>query len=188
MRDADVRRALLADLEARHDPSDTLVVNEFGICNGESRVDVAVVNGELIGYEIKSAVDRLDRLPGQCEMYGRVLDKVTLVVAEDHLDEAAELIPDWWGIVRAAGDRTEVSLASVRCETRNPNPDTFSLARLLWRDEALNVLKRYELADGVRSKPRRHLWRRLAEQLDHATLAAAVRDAIKVRNGWRDSS
>lgn len=187
MRDVDVRRALHQDLGARYDPSDTLIVDEFGICNGASRVDVAVVNGKLTGYEIKSAVDRLDRLSGQVEVYGQVLDEVTLVAAEGHLDEATELVPAWWGIVEARGDRTEVSLRCLRPAEPNPDPDTFALARLLWRDEALEVLESYELADGVRSKPRRFLWRRLAESLDHECLAEAVRAAIKTRSGWRDS-
>jgi hypothetical protein len=47
-------------------------------------------------YEIKSERDDLTRLPGQVAVYGQVLDRATLVVAERHCAAALTLIPDWW--------------------------------------------------------------------------------------------
>lgn len=34
-----------------------------------ARLDTGVVNGQLVGYDIKSDHDNLDRLPGQMEVY-----------------------------------------------------------------------------------------------------------------------
>ena len=64
MRDRDVRQALLAHLAELHagDP-DTRIVEEMGVWCGTARIDVAVVNGELCGFELKSERDTLERLP-----------------------------------------------------------------------------------------------------------------------------
>ncbi len=85
MRDPDIRQKLRADIERQHraDP-DTLIVDELGLCQGAVRVDLAVVNAALHGYEIKSERDTLVRLPGQQEGYSRALDFVTVVTAEGH--------------------------------------------------------------------------------------------------------
>jgi hypothetical protein len=86
MHDQDVRRSLRAEMNLRHasDP-DTLVLEEFGLCQGSARIDVAVVNGSIHGYEIKSERDTLARLPSQRAVYSRALDYVTVVVADSHL-------------------------------------------------------------------------------------------------------
>ena len=95
----DVREALHAKvLLAHRDDPHTLVVDELGLCEGEARVDIAVVNGFIHGFEIKSERDTLERLPHQVEVYSLVLDRVTLVVAENHAAHAMEVIPDWWGV------------------------------------------------------------------------------------------
>ena len=61
-RDVDIRKALLANLEVKYgDSSHDLIVEEFG-CK-TARADVAVINGFLHAYEIKSDSDSLDRLP-----------------------------------------------------------------------------------------------------------------------------
>jgi hypothetical protein len=49
------------------------MLDEFGLEHGEVRVDVAVINGELHGYEIKSERDTLERLPRQVKAYSAVL-------------------------------------------------------------------------------------------------------------------
>ncbi|WP_332832648.1 hypothetical protein [Escherichia coli] len=40
----------------------------------------------------------MERLPLQIKHYSSVMDKVTLVVAEKHLEGALKLIPGWWGV------------------------------------------------------------------------------------------
>lgn len=67
------------------------------LARGACRVDVCVINGHLHGYEIKSDVDTLRRLPLQQQFYSDVLDKATIVVGQRHLDHALETLPAWWG-------------------------------------------------------------------------------------------
>ncbi|MEZ0577298.1 sce7726 family protein [Nocardioides sp. MH1] len=189
MRDKDVRDALHVQLLGEHasELADTLFVDELGLC-GEVRVDVAVVNGSLSGYELKSARDTLRRLPTQVEVYSRVLDYATLVVAENHVDHAKGILPAWWGLIEAKGDVGSVSLVGRRHAAQNPAVDPESLAQLLWRSEALRELETRGLAAGVRSKPRVEIWRRLATELAIEDLRAVVRACLKARQDWRSAA
>ena len=67
---------------------------------------MAAVNGVMHGFEIKSDIDSLARLPHQTELYSSVFDKITLVVGATHLYHAFNIIPDWWGVLVARIDKT----------------------------------------------------------------------------------
>src|SRR3989338_11292875 len=77
------------------------IFEEFGVSHGTARIDFAIVNGVMHGYEIKSDRDTLDRLPDQMREYNAVFDKMTLVVGRHHLYEALAIIPEWCGIILA---------------------------------------------------------------------------------------
>lgn len=185
MREIDIRRALLAKMQEMHrDESDTLIREEMGLCQGFARVDIAVVNGTIHGYEIKSEQDNLARLSGQAEIYNRALDFVTIVAARIHSDQIRQeqAVPSWWGIWNAARDGDLVRLETLREPSKNPHVDPYALAQLLWRDEALQALADNGLATGMRSKPREVLWRRLASELPIEELGRVVRDRLKHRS------
>ncbi|MFJ1767840.1 sce7726 family protein [Amycolatopsis sp. NPDC088138] len=188
MRDYDVRTALRARLLDEHAEhfDQTLLVDELGLC-GEARVDVAVVNGSLTGYELKSASDRLDRLPNQVEIYGRVLDYAFLVVADVHLVRARTMLPAWWGIMVAKEASGSIVLSQRRKARMNPNIQVNSLVQLLWRNEALDILAHHGKDYGVRTKPRDAIWERLAQSLEIDQLRGEVRDKIRARRGWREN-
>ena len=190
MRDIDIRRALLSEMMRLHrGEPDTRIVEELGLCQGIARVDVAVVNGSVHGYEIKSEHDTLARLPSQADIYNRTLDFVTIVTARAHADKVRDIVPSWWGIwiaIQYGGDlRLEVSRASEQ----NPEISPFAFAQLLWRDEALQALIDRGLATGMRSKTREELWRRLASALAFDDLGNVVRERLKRRGAdWRSPS
>ncbi|OLS99375.1 hypothetical protein BJF90_39230 [Pseudonocardia sp. CNS-004] len=184
MRDRDVRVSLLRHLHHEHQEPGTLFVDELDL-GGLVRVDVAAINGSLWGYEIKSARDTLRRLPLQVEVYSRVLDHAALVVADRHHEHALDLLPDWWQIYVATATPDGVELMLERPGGQNPDVDPMQLAQLLWRDEALAELAERGLDRGVRSKPRRAVWQRLAESLDLPELQRCVRQRLKTRVGWR---
>lgn len=185
MRDADVRIAVRSRLRSEHDgDTDTRIVEEMGIWNGAVRVDLAVINGEMAGYEIKSERDTLTRLPSQAALYNAVFDRVHLVAAEKHLDHARREIPRWWGIIAAKSAGQLVTLKTVRAGRTNPAVDPLQLARLLWREEALAILESHNAARGVRSAPREKVAARLVETLNLADLGQAVRRGLKDREAW----
>ncbi|UDF20134.1 sce7726 family protein [Rhodococcus qingshengii] len=187
MRDIDVRTALHAQLAVEHadELDDTLIVDELGLC-GEARVDVAVINGALSGFELKSAKDNLRRLPRQVDVYSQVLDLAVLVVAENHLADAREIIKPWWGLTVAQSSGSEVLLSVERSPRVNRSVDAMSLAQLLWREEALEELTIRDADRGVRSKPRWAVWTRLTEVVEVDELRTVVRQKLKARQSWRD--
>lgn len=187
MRDPDlrgaVRQRLLAPLY--FDPH-TLVVEELGLRHGAARIDIAVINGQIHGFELKSAQDTLRRLPKQVTVYNSVLDRITLVVTPHHVDQASEIIPNWWGIMLAEGEAShEIEFTMVRESCENPELSALAISKLLWRNEALHLLEDLGAADGVRSKPRRIIYRQLVELLDLPRLQACVRSCLKSRKDWR---
>lgn len=177
-KDRDVRSLLKRHLAEWHQ-SDTVVLDELGLCQGDVRVDVAAVNGELSGFEIKSPADSLARWPKQQRLYSRVVDRAWLVAPEKTL-EAAQA-PGWWGLIRIVETPHQLGLRVIREAMPNPKPDAYSIACLLWRDEAIDALAEFRLDRGVRTKGRRLIWQRLADQLPLDDLRRAVRAALKVR-------
>ncbi len=186
MRDLDIRRALLVNMKALHsEEPDTRVVEELGLCQGESRVDIAVVNGSLSGFEIKSERDTLYRLPGQSNTYSRVFDFVTVVTSVSHLPKVKQIVPPWWGIQVARLCGKTVKLHVQRRPKRNKNIQPSALVQLLWRDEALQILEEKGLVDGYRSKSKRLIWSHLAAVLEVSDLQEVVRQKLKARANWR---
>jgi hypothetical protein len=187
MRDSDLRHAVKHRLlSSFHSDPNTLIVDELGLRHGAGRVDIAVINGELHGYELKSDHDTLRRLPGQVAVYNSVLDRVTLVVAACHWPQASSLIPEWWEVVLAESHTPHpITFCTVRTGNTNPTVSALAIAKLLWRDEALRFLEVIGAADGLKSKPRRIIYNRLVEVVDLANLRGRVRDQLRSRQDWR---
>jgi hypothetical protein len=186
MRDSDVRAAVRRMLAEHYAGDDqTRIVEEMGIWSGSVRIDLAVINGELHGYELKSERDTLERLVGQADLYSRVFDRVTLVAAHRHIDKLGTKIPSWWGITVATSaiDGSTV-LKVLKPAEVNPRIDALQVARLLWRAEALNLLERHRIDRGVRSATIEKMYARLAEGLSLDELRSEVRGLLKVRPGW----
>ena len=186
MLDADIRAVLRERLDGRYgcDP-EVRVVDEMNVDGGQSRVDVAVINGRLEGFEIKSERDSLKRLTRQAEGYGRVFDRMTIICAQCHLESTLAEVPDWWGVeVVEVGRDGSVRIVRRRTARANRGVEPAAVARLLWRDEALAALENLGRADGLRSKPRRVLWATLAEELAPTKLRAMVREHLRARRDW----
>jgi hypothetical protein len=187
MRDRDLRGAVkqLLLTSSYSDPN-TLIVEELGLLHGEGRIDIAVINGELHGYELKSAKDTLNRLPKQVAVYNLIFDRITLVVTPYHIAQATEIIPEWWDITLAEGDLpNEIHFRRIRMGSENTAVSPLEIVKLLWRDEALRLLEDLGAAAGLRSKPRMILYSRLVEILDLAGLRASIRSCLKSRKDWR---
>ncbi|HDR7493053.1 TPA: sce7726 family protein [Bacillus cereus] len=187
LKDYHVREELFKYLEEQYvNCSDTIIINELGICQGQSRVDVAVVNGIMHGYEIKSESDTLERLPRQIEYYNKVFDRVTIVVAVDYLEHVKKMVPKWWGIISVRNRHGETKLKKLRQGRANKKIDPFAVSQFLWKDEALEILKEKGLQRGYLSKPKRVILEHLAETIEINELKDLVNLQLKQREGWRD--
>lgn len=179
--DAPIRAALRARLARHLQRGDAVLLEELGLCRGQVRADVTLVNGALHAYEIKSDRDTLHRLLPQAAMYAKIFDRVTLVVGARHQAAALALIPPWWGVLAALPTPRGPRLHTVRRALRNRAIDPRALVELLWLDDALALLERRGAVRGARGKPRAFVWDRVCEQYAVNEIAAAVRGHLKAR-------
>ncbi len=188
MNDIQIRAALKRELLFQYkDDRETMIIEELGVHHGTSRIDLAVVNGVLHGFELKSDRDTLTRLPEQASAYGEVFDLVTLVVGERHLCHAVEVVPDWWGIKVARAARRGLSFCDLKLPLNNPSPDPMSVVALLWRDEALSFLEELGGASGMQSRSRAEIYSNLVDMTTFDDLCSRVRRCLRERRDWRSA-
>lgn len=188
--DVVIRIALKEYLNKHHSKDHKVrIIEELGLKHGAARIDIAVVNGVMHGYEIKSDLDTLLRLPEQMNIYNSVFDKVTLVVGKSHLHEAIKIIPDWWGITIAKiNDCGVITFCSIREARDNKGQDNISIARLLWKNEALKLLEDIGEAKGLQSKTRTFIYEKISTIFKQKDLENKVRETLFFREDWRPDS
>jgi hypothetical protein len=186
-KDFEIRSALHKKiLQRNHECSSTFVIDELGLAHGKKRIDVAVLNGCLHGYEIKSSKDNLTRLPEQLKEYQRSLQKLTLVVAENHLEEVMTLAPKWCGIFLVTkGSRGGISFSKIQRATVNPNIDTIALAHLLWRKEAIELLVRLGVDDKEIKGSKLKLYENISTLISVKELVIWIKEQFSKRENWR---
>lgn len=189
-KDADIREALHRKvLQPYHKCSSTLVVDELGLAHGKNRIDIAVLNGCVHGYEIKSSKDNLLRFSAQLEEYTRSLQKLTVVSAPNHIEDVLCIVPDWCGVVQAnMGPRGGIKFSTLRRAAKNPNVDAVALAHLLWRKEAVEFLELLGVSGKNLTMPRRVLYEEIANQASLSELVAWIKDRFMKRDSWRVDS
>jgi hypothetical protein len=157
------------------------LIPELAVEHGNSRIDLASIGDSLDGFEIKSRWDDLRRLPRQVAAYGRVFDRVSLVIDPHHLSSARAAVPEWWGIL-VADSRTD-AIGVVRAAGWNPGPQALAIASLLWVEELREALLPYAQLPG---RATAHALRKeLVASLAHDDLRTLVRSRLTTRRGWR---
>jgi hypothetical protein len=185
MRDSDVRSAVRRILHTRYgDDPETRIVEEMGLYSGAARIDIAVINGELLGIELKSDRDTLTRLAAQAAIYSRIFDRMELVVGSRHIKKIRSCIPKWWGVLVATSCSGTIKLERDVSGNTNPKPDPTLIAQLLWRSEAVDALEAFGFAKGWRGKRVALIHKRLAAEVELGSLRAYVRATLKKRQRW----
>lgn len=131
----ELRTAVLDLLHSTYGDS-APVVEELGIENGASRIDLALVAETIAGYEIKSDFDSNARLYNQIHSYNRVFDYIYIVTSPVSAKSINGILPSWWGVLH--GQRNTdglVQLTELKKPSHNPGKDIYSLLTLLKRDE-----------------------------------------------------
>lgn len=189
LKDFEIRQALIRQIEKenqRHKNSSYRIIEELSVCDGEARVDIAVANGRLCGYEIKSDADTFDRLPNQISCYNTTFDKMTIVVGKKYTDKVKDVVPEWWGIKIAYINKFgNVSITNIRSPKVNKELNAYRLTQLLWKEEMLNILKENNIK-GISNKSRYRLREIASEQISLNEIKDYVRDTIKARTNWRE--
>ena len=173
-------------LKKYHCCPNTLVIDELGLAHGKNRIDIAVLNGFVHGYEIKSSKDSLTRLPAQFDEYRRSLEKISIVAAENHIHDLYEYSPEWCGLILATkGPKGGVHFTNIRTAKINPEIDTFSFAHILWRKEAVELL--LELGENPKELkgPKNSLYSKISSLISSRDLSKKIKALLIQRGDWR---
>ena len=173
MLDKDMREPLFEYLEDRY--GKVRIIEEKVI--KKSRADVlAIIEGAIIGLEIKSDSDTYTRLARQVKDYDRFCDKCYVVVGESHI-HVSEHIPDYWGIIVINKENVIVERDADSC----PKVNIMNQLNILWRNELLNI----QLKEGLpklRNSRRVDIYKRLIDTAGEPTIKADVCEQLFERD------
>ena len=181
MLDKEIRDPLFDYLDERY--GKVRVIEEKII--GKSRADVlAIIEGSIIGMEIKSDNDTYTRLASQIKDYERYCDYCYVVAGESHA-RVAEHVPDYWGIIYVSPDNVIVE----RDAERSPKVKLENQLSLLWRNELLNIQEKEGLPKLLNTK-RLLIYERLIKTAGVPTIRADVTEQLMNRDYtlWDDKS
>jgi len=188
MNDFQIRNALIHEIKRKHPSTETiknLIVQEMVLCKGFARADVALVNGNMHGYEIKSSEDTLIRLPNQLDYYSKCFDYVTIVASEKHIKAIRSNYPEWLGISVALETKHSLRIKNIRRPKKNRNADIVSQLQLLWKEELVNIGNILLQDTKLSYLPKNKIINCLAFNCKKQILQKRVRNALKERTTWR---
>lgn len=169
-----------------------ILINELGFFNknpnsmidNNYRADLALANGRLVGFEIKSEKDTLKRWEIQKVAYSNVFDEVWLCVHSKHLEKALAMTEQHIGILLIDNYG---SLAVVRQATKNHGfNNIYDLSGLLWREEIDELTKSYKIKVKSRTT-KKEVREMLAEHLSLEQVRDFVLQKIKLRKANLDN-
>jgi hypothetical protein len=187
MRDHIVRAAFHETvLQAAHLDRNTFVVDELGLKNGVIRADIAVLNGKLVGYEIKTDKDNLNRLSSQINAYSEVFDQAYIISGKKHLSKVLDQVPGWWGVYAIEPDEEKIcTFTCLRPAILNEQRSAYSIAQLLWKAEVAEVLETHFNCVARQSWTKHKLYDILIDKIDVHALGQLTLGILKNRQGWR---
>src|SRR5690625_1860794 len=131
--DYDIRKILMKKIKYDNKNKSYRIIEEQVISNGQARIDIAVSNGKLIGYEIKSDHDSLSRLDNQIKHYNKTFENITIIVGKKFEHVIKSRVPSYWGIMVAYKDEHErINIQKVRESKSNGNISKPYVLELLW--------------------------------------------------------
>jgi hypothetical protein len=186
MTEPQLRGALRSRLEAALTLGAGRIIEELGVEQGSARIDVALITDRLLGFEIKSDRDTFHRLSNQIHAYNRVFGEITLVTGSALLEDALRLLPSWWGMMAADCDSAgSISLSLVREAQKNPLQEALSVAMLLWKTEAIEVLALHTARRVPSRWASAKIHAMLADVVPLELLQRLVATKLTAREPWR---
>lgn len=157
-----------------------IFLHEFNICDGVCRADVVWIDDFMYGFEIKSDVDSLARLPAQIESYNKIFSYCFIVTTAKYVEKVKPLVGDHWGIILIRGNLDKLELELIRGAEQNPHQSKKELLRLLWRPELRKLFKWLKIK-GFSKLNKNGMLKVLMEQMDLLEMEQQVGRLIKER-------
>ena len=141
---------------------------------GLSRTDaLGVIDGQLIGFEIKSDHDTYARLQRQTADYDELCDVNYLVIGRSHRNKADQHIPKHWGIICVYEENTcdnkKIVVEIDQIPGVNPNVKLARQLDLLWRPE-LALLQEWNGMPKYKWQSKAFVREKILERIPEETL------------------
>ncbi|SET06348.1 hypothetical protein SAMN03159342_01190 [Pseudomonas sp. NFPP04] len=139
-----IKAAVIAKIQTKVNSDGAVLINEMVFSHGARRADLAVVNGNLHAFEIKSDLDTLRRLEGQVSDYSSRFDKLILVVSEkfvEHALQSNEKIGVWKASLDLNG---KVRLQVIRPGRLDRVRDVGFLCDFLLKSELIDLVRAHK--------------------------------------------
>lgn len=187
MLDPQIREAFISQFLKKRDSS-SLIFEEVGILKGKSIVDIAIFNQNFFqAFEIKSGSDSSQRLQNQIDSYAQVFDSITLITEQNQALKIMPLIPKYWGIIIVDKKYNNVIFDMLRLPKKNTLIQKKAIIDLLWKDEAVKILKDKGIK-GMSSKRLKTVLKKVDlvyQSIDDLRLA--VYNQLRLRDSWKES-
>ena len=183
-REQDIRAAIMHQI--LYTTPVTNVFHEFVLGWGVKRIDIAIINQEhTVGYEIKSDLDTIKRLPEQSAYFEKFFDYCYLVVSPKHLEKSLTIIPPEWGIYIAQMQLNNVvDLNQLREASLSKNLNAKTMLGVIWKQELLEILG---LKIAVDWRTRKLTCNDLREKIIELFSIDEIRDRVRYQLTHRDS-
>lgn len=188
-RDLEIRRYFhQKKLRHYHECPNTLVIDELGVAHGKNRADIAVLNGIIHGFEIKSSKDTLSRLPEQISEYSRCFEKVSIVAAPNHIEKLQLMLPSWCGLILATkGSKGAITFKTIRRAQKNPSIEIYAMAHFLWKKEIIEILTQFGESEKNLKLSRENLYKLLPKSTTTKQLTELIKAKFMSRTAWRSA-
>ncbi|MEZ2577935.1 sce7726 family protein [Buttiauxella ferragutiae] len=179
LREQDVKIALIDWLFKKGLLSDAAIINEMVVANWSRRADIAIANGHLQAFEIKSDFDSLKRLDGQLQIFTSRFEKVTVVCSPKFTCEVTNRVRPDVGIIEYHTDNHGVRFKVIQrgrvCSRLNKNV----YLSFLLKAELKNLL--IENGNNTSNDLNRNSLEAIAEKLPLNKIRGFVLSSIKKR-------
>ncbi|EHR2382131.1 sce7726 family protein [Salmonella enterica subsp. enterica serovar Newport] len=179
LREQDVKVAFIDWLFRKGLLENATIVNEMVVANWSRRADLAVANGHLQAFEIKSDFDSLKRLDGQLETFTSRFEKVTVVCAPKFTYEISKKVTSDVGVIEYLNTNKGIRFKIVqRGRTAVLGNKKVYINFLLKKELQLLLIengKKFLFESG------REALERIAEQIPLSRIRPFVLEAIKKR-------
>ena len=158
------------------------IMEEFVLCR-KCRADAVMFAPErgIIGFEIKSDRDSLERLEHQVRDYSRFCDYNYLVTGAKYISKAAEVLPEFWGIYCISEQNGILKLTIEREAAVSPKVRLQNQLKFLWRNELIDIMKRHKIR-GYSSRNKSKIRRLLLDSMDKQELKSELFEMMMERD------
>lgn len=176
--DKDIREPLFDFFEDLY--GKTRVIEEKMM--GRSRADIVVViDGALVGVEIKSDADTYARLTRQVKDYDSYFDYNYVVVGSKHALHIKEHVPEHWGIISVEEAEGGIDFYVLREPGINPNLKMEKKLGILWRIELVNIQEKNAMPK-YKEKSKAFVVGKIIERVDVATINRQISEELFERD------